>query len=83
MHKITEVPYDYTGKLKKVTEFAAWFAHFAAITQTVQAANAKEDCEIKACCTEKGLNYCFECDEYPCANDMHKSMRLKAPIRLL
>ena len=38
----------------------------------------KENCEIKECCTEKGLNYCFECDEYPCAKDMHKGMRLKA-----
>jgi len=38
----------------------------------------KENCEIKACCTEKGLNYCFECDEYPCDKDMHKGMRLQA-----
>ena len=37
-----------------------------------------ESCEIKACCNEKGLNYCFECEEYPCGKDMHKNLRLRA-----
>src|SRR5690554_51947 len=37
-----------------------------------------ENCDIKVCCTEKGLNYCFECDEYPCAKDMYKNMRVNA-----
>jgi hypothetical protein len=23
-------------------------------------------CEIKNCCIEKGIQYCFECNEYPC-----------------
>lgn len=37
-----------------------------------------EYCEIKACCIKKGLNYCFECEEYPCGKDMHKKLRLRA-----
>lgn len=37
-----------------------------------------EQCEMKACCNEKGLNFCFECDEYPCTKDMHRIIRLRA-----
>ena len=37
-----------------------------------------EHCEIKECCTEKGLNYCFECEEYPCNKEMHKNLRIRA-----
>lgn len=37
-----------------------------------------DNCEIKACCLEKGLKYCFECEEYPCEKDMHKNVRLQA-----
>lgn len=37
-----------------------------------------ENCEIKACCIDKGLKYCFECEEYPCDKDMHKNLRLRA-----
>ncbi len=37
-----------------------------------------DDCDVKACCLNKGLNYCFECDEYPCERDMHKGTRSRA-----
>ncbi len=36
------------------------------------------DCEVKACCTEKRLSYCFECDNYPCEHKMHKGIRSRA-----
>ncbi len=36
------------------------------------------ECDVKACCVEKGLSYCFECDEYPCDKDMHKGKRSRA-----
>lgn len=37
-----------------------------------------DKCEVKSCCLEKGLNYCFECSAYPCGRDMHKGMRSRA-----
>ena len=37
-----------------------------------------DNCEIKSCCKEKELNYCFECSDYPCDRDMHKNIRVKA-----
>ena len=37
-----------------------------------------DDCDIKACCREKGLDYCFECKDYPCGKDMHKGIRSRA-----
>ncbi len=37
-----------------------------------------EDCDIKACCTRKGLGHCFECADWPCEKDMHKGIRLRA-----
>lgn len=38
----------------------------------------EDDCDVKACCRAKGLDYCFLCDEWPCGKDMHKGMRIKA-----
>ncbi|MEG6613315.1 GNAT family N-acetyltransferase [Pseudoclostridium thermosuccinogenes] len=37
-----------------------------------------EDCSIKSCCLGKGLDYCFLCDEFPCGEEMFKSIRLRA-----
>lgn len=37
-----------------------------------------EDCSIKKCSSEKGLDYCFLCEEFPCDEGMFKNIRLKA-----
>lgn len=37
-----------------------------------------DSCDIRTCCTQKGLNYCFECNAYPCDKDMHKGIRMRA-----
>lgn len=37
-----------------------------------------DDCEVKACCREKGLDHCFECEGYPCGQGMHKGTRSRA-----
>lgn len=34
--------------------------------------------DIRKFVTEKGLNYCFECKEYPSMRDMHKNVWLRA-----
>ncbi|NJD01711.1 MAG: GNAT family N-acetyltransferase [Ruminiclostridium sp.] len=36
------------------------------------------DCSLKKCCSGKGLDYCFLCDEFPCNEEMFKNIRLKA-----
>lgn len=36
------------------------------------------DCSAKKCCSEKGLQFCFECDEYPCEEGMHVGIRSRA-----
>lgn len=36
------------------------------------------DCSVKKCCLEKGLDYCYLCNEFPCGEKMFKSIRLKA-----
>lgn len=36
------------------------------------------NCDVKACCTQKGLRYCFECNEWPCNKDVHKGIRTRA-----
>lgn len=36
------------------------------------------DCSVKRCCLGKGLDYCFLCGEFPCGEEMFKSIRLKA-----
>jgi RimJ/RimL family protein N-acetyltransferase len=39
----------------------------------------KEDnCDVKACCQSKGLDYCFLCEDWPCDKDMHKGLRVRA-----
>jgi hypothetical protein len=39
----------------------------------------KEDsCSVKLCCINLGLKWCFECGEYPCKENMFKSIRLRA-----
>lgn len=40
--------------------------------------NNNGNCDIKACCIKKGLNYCFECKDFPCDKDMYKSIRIRA-----
>jgi len=37
-----------------------------------------DNCEIKTCCGAKGLQYCFECGEWPCDKDMHNGIRIRA-----
>jgi RimJ/RimL family protein N-acetyltransferase len=37
-----------------------------------------ENCEIKACCNAKGLNYCYECKEFPCGKEMFQNIRIQA-----
>lgn len=36
------------------------------------------ECSIKKCCIEKGLDYCFLCDEFPCDEGMFKNTRVRA-----
>jgi hypothetical protein len=31
-----------------------------------EAGNWNEDCGIRKCAKDKGLNFCFECEDYPC-----------------
>ena len=36
------------------------------------------DCDVQACFREKGVNFCFECDEFPCEKtnfDQHLKQR--------
>lgn len=37
-----------------------------------------ESCGVKACCAQKGLQDCFACNEWPCHQDVHKSLRARA-----
>jgi len=41
---------------------------------------AKEgcDCSIYKCATAKGLDGCYQCDDFPCEEDMHKNIRNRA-----
>lgn len=34
-------------------------------------------CDIKACCVEKNIVGCYECDDFPCDKDMFKNLRLR------
>lgn len=36
------------------------------------------DCSVKKCSVEKGVDYCFLCDKFPCSVEMFKNVRLKA-----
>lgn len=36
------------------------------------------ECSIKKCCLDKGLDYCFLCDEFPCGEEIFENMRIKA-----
>jgi len=40
--------------------------------------NNKEWCKNFRCCKEKGLNGCWECDEFPCAGSMLDKIRIRA-----
>ncbi len=37
-----------------------------------------EDCSIKKCSSTKKLNYCFECNEFPCNEGIFCNVRLRA-----
>ena len=41
---------------------------------------AKEgcDCSVYKCVTARGLDGCYQCDDFPCGEDMHKSKRVRA-----
>jgi hypothetical protein len=38
---------------------------------------APESCYQHKCCTEKGLNGCWECPDAPCGKDMHAAGKVK------
>lgn len=38
------------------------------------------NCDIKACCLERGLEGCYDCDDYPCDKDMFNNIRVCAFI---
>lgn len=43
-------------------------------------------CLHKKCCIERGLNGCWECNDFPCNRDMHapeRDVRLKAFVRYI
>lgn len=37
-----------------------------------------DDCDVKVCCKDKGLSYCFQCTDYPCDRGIHSNIRLRA-----
>ena len=40
--------------------------------------NKNEDCPIKKCSSEKGRDYCFLCEKFPCDEGIFKSIRVRA-----
>lgn len=40
--------------------------------------NKAENCSIKACCEESKLMGCYECDKYPCEQNMFKNQKVCA-----
>ncbi len=42
-------------------------------------------CQIKACADEKGLTYCYECDDFPCLRikNLDKSYRKRYQVSLI
>ena len=38
----------------------------------------KDFCKNFRCCKEKGLNGCWECDEFPCTGSMLEKIRIRA-----
>jgi hypothetical protein len=43
------------------------------LSKSVRSFNCKGDggwsgCPVRKCCTEKGVDFCFECQDFPCAN---------------
>ena len=40
--------------------------------------NIWEECKSYHCCQDKGVNGCWECDEFPCDNPMFDTPRVRA-----
>jgi len=36
------------------------------------------NCSVYKCATAKGLDGCYQCDEFPCGEDMHSKVRNRA-----
>lgn len=37
-------------------------------------------CDIKACCSNRGISGCYECNEFPCEKEMFQNKRVHAFI---
>lgn len=40
-----------------------------------------ETCKIKACCVEKNIEGCYECENFPCESSMFNNLRLKTFVK--
>lgn len=37
-----------------------------------------EGCSVYQCASQKGLDGCYQCDEFPCSQEMHQGVRNRA-----
>ena len=50
---------------------------FGCLTHDVSIAKVGRNCRIKMCNKEKGFEYCYECNEYPCSLIKHLDKRYR------
>lgn len=45
--------------------------------------SGKDWCKSIKCCREKGMDGCWQCDEFPCDNPMFKTPRVRVFVRFI
>lgn len=58
-------------KFKKYPDFKELLTYFSSVNcKGCREENCKlfKDCKVRACSVEKGVDFCFQCNEFPCNN---------------
>lgn len=58
--------FDY-NEFRKGLEFFGKNDSWLVCQRCCRGGDGNPDCEIRRCCRERGLEICFDCDEFPCA----------------
>ncbi|AFM40439.1 hypothetical protein Desaci_1420 [Desulfosporosinus acidiphilus SJ4] len=76
--RLAKMKAENTPNFKGYPEFVSILNHFAKCTcsgcksENIQ---CPLDCHAKTCRKERNINFCFECDEFPCADQFEGKLR--------
>ncbi len=57
--------FDYTG-FRKALDFFSRQDTWLVCRRCCKGGDGRPDCPIRICCHHRGLDLCFDCDEFPC-----------------